>query len=100
MSTAATEAVETAVLGLPVIKSGFADAVLANQLCDLHAGLRLLQNRNDLLFTESGLLRQSSPVGKLYSRMVLIVRGLHVHGSDRGADASAPDIFARFYAQP
>src|SRR5690606_16033344 len=38
---------------------------------------RLLQNRNDLLFAEPGLLHQSSPVGKLYSQVVLKIRGLH-----------------------
>src|SRR6202008_2973181 len=50
--------VETAVLRLPVVKRRFADAELANELRDLHAGLGLPQHRDDLLFTESGLLHR------------------------------------------
>jgi hypothetical protein len=50
--------------------------VFADQLRDPHAGFRLLEHRNDLFFTEPGLLHKSSPVGKLYSRVVLFVRGL------------------------
>jgi len=54
-----------------------ANAVLAAQLRLLHTSLYLLQRRNDLLFAEPGLLHFESSCGKLYSQMVLIVRGLH-----------------------
>jgi hypothetical protein len=56
--------------------SRWIDAVLARQLSHLHAGIGLSKNRDDLLFTESGLLHSSSPVGKLYSQAVLGIRGL------------------------
>ena len=41
---------ETAVLGLPVIKRLFADHLLAAQIGRLHSSLVLLQDRNDLFF--------------------------------------------------
>jgi hypothetical protein len=69
--------VQTAVLRLPVVERRLADAVLSDKLRHLHAGLCLLQDRDDLLFTEPGLLHKSSPVGKLYSRLVRFGRGLH-----------------------
>jgi hypothetical protein len=50
--------IQAAVLRFPVVERRFANTVLANQLRDLHAGLDLLQNRNDLLFTEPGLLHR------------------------------------------
>jgi len=63
----------------PVVKGRSTDTVLTAQLRRLHAGVGFLENRNDLLFTEPRLLHSSSPTGKLYSHLVLIVRGLHVH---------------------
>lgn len=78
--------IQAAVLRLPVVERRFADTVLANQFCDFHAGFRLLQDRDDLLFTEPGLLHKSFPVGKLYSPLVLFVRGLQ-HTSIRASVA-------------
>src|ERR1035441_10936658 len=70
--------VNATVPSLPVVQSRLGHTILAGQLRNLDAGLRLLKHCNDLLFTESGVLHQSSPVGKLYSSVVLKVRGLQI----------------------
>src|SRR3984885_10598399 len=44
--------IHAAILGLPVVKRRFRDAVLARQIRGLRPGLVLLQHPNDLLFRE------------------------------------------------
>jgi hypothetical protein len=59
--------IEPPVLRLPLVVSRRTDAVLASNLGHLHAGIGFSKDRDDFLFTESGLLHSSSPWGKLYS---------------------------------
>jgi hypothetical protein len=48
--------VHPAVLGSPLVEGGVAEAALAAQLLDPHAGRSLLDEPDDLYFCESALL--------------------------------------------
>src|SRR5450631_272290 len=53
--------IHPAVPRLPVVQRRFTHSILAGQLRHLHASFALLEHRDDLLFTEPGLLHSSSP---------------------------------------
>lgn len=63
-------------LALPLLVCRLADAVLPARLADLCAHLNLLEDADDLRFTESGFLHVETPLlGILYFRVVQVFKG-------------------------
>ncbi len=63
-------------LAFPFVVGRLADAVLPARLADLGTQLDLLEDGNDLAFTESGFLHVETPlVGILYCRLAQVSEG-------------------------